>query len=211
MGLVSWRDLLGDLRAALNDAGDARRASDVDQLDSLCDLEDSEAFLPLNSTDLTNPTPLRLYQFMELTEEVVSRGVRKGRLHTKGLRSVGRPMGRYVRYFGAGDIQLALFVDLLRWWRVRPTPLWLEVAVEPVGALRSLEAEHPPRVNYDGYRGRPVIPLTLPLHVERFDVIEDLLRQVLEIADLVRDCPRTSDIRNPRAGEPPSPDDEAMT
>ncbi len=63
--------------------------------------------------------------------------------------------------------------------------------MEPGNAFRSLEAEQPPRVFYDGYSGRPVIPLTLPLHVERPYVVEDLLRLVLEIADLVATVPVT--------------------
>lgn len=50
--------------------------------------------------------------------------------------------------------------------------------------------ERPPRVFYDGYYGRPVIPLALPLYVERSNVVDDLLRQVLQIVDMVRDCPR---------------------
>lgn len=200
MGLVSWRDLLGNFRAALQHAGDTRLASDVDQLDSLCDLEDSDAFLPMTSSDLSNPTPLRVYQYMELVEEVARRGSRKGRLSTQGLRSSG-PMGRYIRYAAADDLQLALSLDLQRWSRQRHTPLWLEIAVEPGDALRGLEAERPSRVFYDGYKNRPVIPLTLPLHVEKPSVIAELLRQVLEIVDLVRDCPRTVTIGTPGTAE----------
>lgn len=209
MELVSWKDLLGDLRSALIDAGDTRRASDVDQLDSLCDLEDSEAFLPLDSSDLSNPTPLRLYQYMELTEEVARRGTREGSISTQGLRSVGTPMGKYIRYAAAGDLQLALSVDLLRWWRQRPTPLWLELWVEAGDALRSLEIEQPPRVLYDGNRGQPVIPLTLRLQVERSDVVDHLLRQVLEIVGLVHDCPRTATINSPRVAKASTSDGEA--
>lgn len=211
MGLVSWRDLLSDLRSALNDAGDASRASDIDQLDSLCDLEDSEAFLPLNSSDLTNPTPLRLYQYMGLTEQVADRGAREGRLSTQGLRSVGRPMGKYVRYVAADDLQLGLSVDLLRWHRQRPTPLWLEVWVEPGEALRSLETEQPPRVLYEGYNGQPVIPLTPLLHAEHSTVVEHLLGEIMEIVDLVRNCRRTATLNRSGVAEVGSQDDEALT
>lgn len=210
MGLVSWRDLLGDLHSALNDAGNTRRASDVDQLDSLRDLEDSEAFLPLNSSDLSNPTPLRIYQYMELTEEVARRGVRRRRLSTQGLRSTGLPMGKYVRCVAADGIQLALSLDLLRWWRQHPTPLWLELWVVPGDALRSLETEQPPRVFYDGWRGQPVTPLTLPLHAERANVVEHLLRE-MEITELVRGCRRTVIPNRSGAAGLRSQDDGAVT
>ncbi len=76
--------------------------------------------------------------------------------------------------------------------------------MDPGDALRSLESEQPPRVFYDGHKGRPVIPLTLRPHVERYDVIDDLLRQVMKIADLVGDCPRTVTIA---AGSPTSTGD----
>lgn len=75
LGLVSWRLLLSRLRQALLDAGDTALAADVDQLDGLCALEDDEAFLPLSSVDLSHPTPLRIYQYMQLVDTIVQRAV----------------------------------------------------------------------------------------------------------------------------------------
>jgi hypothetical protein len=105
-------------------------------------------------------------------------------------------MGKYIRYLAADQMQIALTVDLLRWSKHRHTPLWLELAVEPGNALRGLAPEQPPRVFYDGHQGRPIIALPLKLHVEESAVVDDLLGQVLEIVDLVRDCPRTVPVQD---------------
>jgi hypothetical protein len=88
---------------------------------------------------------------------------------TSRVTAARRRCGRYLRYAGVGPIQIAVAVDLLRWAKRRHTPLWLEVAVEPGDAFRVLEAEQPPRVLFAGYKGRPYVPLTLPLHVEHQD------------------------------------------
>ena len=88
-------------------------------------------------------------------------------------------------------------MDLLSWAKRRHTPLWLEVAVEPGDAFRVLEAEQPPRVLFTGStRGRPYIPLMLPLHVEHQDVVQAMYDQVEEILDLAKDCTPTAVVAN---------------
>ena len=83
IGVVSWETLLGQLRAALVDAGDTGTAGDVEQLESLAGLEDRDAFLPVTASNLSNPTPLRVYQYMELVDAVCERGVARGVLQRR--------------------------------------------------------------------------------------------------------------------------------
>jgi hypothetical protein len=187
IGVVSWDALLGHLRAALADAGEARLAADVEQLESLARLEDSDAFLPLSPSDLSNPTPQRVYQYFELVDQVCDRGVTRGVLQRRsGLRS-GYRFGRFTRYIAAGPFQVAIYADLSRWAKQLLTPLWLEIAVDPGDALEPLEAEHQKRVFFDGDGGSPVVPLTLRLGVELDTVLDDLVSQIEEAIDLVRD------------------------
>ena len=183
LGVLAWRTLLLHIGTALSDAGEGRLAADVEQLASLTELVDSDAFLPLVSADLSNPTPLRVYQYMELVNAVVDHGVARGRFDVTGFRSTAT-MGQYLRYARAGPIQIAVAMDLISWAKRRHTPLWLEVAVEPGDAFRVLEAEHPPRVLFAGYKGRPYVPLTLPLHVEHQDVVHAVYDQIEEVLDL---------------------------
>lgn len=187
LGMVSWRTLLGRLQVNLNDAGEIGLAADVEQLMSLSDLEDQEAFLPLTAVDLSTPTPQRVYQFMELVEAVCRRGEQSGLLQ-RGRLKTGGGMGQYLRYIAAGPIQLAIFVDLKRWSRRRLTPLWAEAAVLRGSALANFEAAVPSRVFYDGHKGRPVFPLDLPLHLEHDQLVDHLHEQLRDIVRAIEGC-----------------------
>jgi hypothetical protein len=190
LGVVSWRHLLEAIRRALEDGRDSRRVADVDQLASLCEMEDDEAFLPLTSMDLSQPTPMRLYQFMDLVRKVKQHGLGTGLFQPSTLKT-GGTIGQYVQYIAAGDYQIAVFVDLKRWARQRMTPLWLEVAVDPGHTLGYLEVERPPRVFYDGSAGRPVVPLTLQLHAEEDAVVADIINQISDVLEHIRGRPPT--------------------
>lgn len=187
---MSWRVLLGRLHAGLTDHGETGLAADVEQLVGLSELEDQDAFLPVSSSDLANPTPQRVMQFMELVDGLCHRGEAVGLLRRAGLRRAST-LGRYNRYIAAGSIQLAIYADLRRWAQQRMTPLWVEAAVDPGTALADLEAATPPGVFFDGTRGRPVIPLEIPLHVERDELIEDLLRQLRASLARIEGCTPT--------------------
>lgn len=197
LGVTSWRALLGRLHSALADSGDAGRAADIEQLIGLSDLEDSQAFLPVTAADLATPTPQRVRQFMELPLALAHRG------HAVGLWPLervgpGRQLGRETRWCAAGQIQLAIFVDLKRWAEQRMTPLWLEAAVERGAALADLEAEVPPRVFYDGLDGRPTIPLEIKLHVERDALLDDLLDQLQDLNRRIQRCKPTVIVNPPK-------------
>jgi len=192
MGIVSWTAPLSDMRDALEAEGEGHLRSDVDQLLSLCRLEDEEAFLPLTPLDLVRPTPLRVLQFMTLVEKLNQKGLEpsSGLLQRSSLQT-GARLGHYARYVSSGRFMLKLFVDLRRWSDHGLIPLWLEVAVEPGDALKELEAETPPRVTYDGTMGRPVVGLALPLHAEESEVVSDVLGQIADILERVKSCPPT--------------------
>jgi hypothetical protein len=196
LGIVSWAALLDRLRRALLDAGEDSLAYDAVQLEGLAAQMDTDAFLPLASEDLYRPTPLLVFQFMELLELLVRRGVAEGLFSTKGLR-VGGKMGQYIRYVAHGPFQLGLMVDLKRWGKQRATPFWVELALEPGDALKSLELEIPPRVFYDGHAARPVVPLSPALHEEQDAVISDLIDQLRELMSLVSDCKPTVQLQTP--------------
>ena len=190
LGMVSWRVLLGLLHASLADHGEAGLAADVEQLAGLAELEDQDAFLPVTSSDLATPTPRRVKQFMELVDGLSRRGEAAGVLSVAGFRSAGG-LGWYGRYAGAGPIQLAIYADLRRWSEQRMTPLWVEAAVDPGTALADLETATPPGVFFDGNRGRPIIPLEIPLHVERDELLEDLLRHLRAFLLRIEGCTPT--------------------
>lgn len=203
MVLLSWTHLLDTLRAALLEEGDTRRVADIDQVDSLCAQEDTEAFLPLASEDLGRPTPLRVYQYIQLVEDVARRGLEMKIFRPAAL-TTGGTFGQHIRYMAAGDMQCAISFDLLRWARQRLTPLWMEMAVNPGDALRSLEAGPVPQVFYDGSRGRPVVPLRLPLHTEYHALVGCLCEQIREVVRMVDGCELTARVGEAHSRRRPS-------
>jgi hypothetical protein len=210
LGITSWTSLLAGVGAALDRRGEAEIRSDLDQLLSLCRLEDEEAFLPLTPLDLATPTPLRVTQLMGLVDKLNERGLADGPFQHSTLRPFYR-LGVYGRYISSGRFQLALSVDLGRWHDHGSIPLWLEVATEPEHALSDLEDERPSRVVYDPSRyGRPVIGLRLPLRVEESEVIQNVLEQIADILERLHDCQPTvemsqsADAEPEEAGPPPS-------
>jgi hypothetical protein len=81
------------------------------------------------------------------------------------------------------------------------TPLWVEAAIDPGTALADLAAATPPGVFFDGAQGRPIIPLEIPLHVERDELLGDLLEQLRTFLVRVQGCTPTVVIQ-------PEPDTE---
>ena len=209
LGITSWTSLLAGVGAELDRRREVEIRSDLDQLLSLCRLEDDEAFLPLTALDLATPRPLRVMQLMGLVDKLNERGLANELFKPPKMKPFKR-LGVWGRWISSGRFQLALSVDLQRWHDHGSIPLWLEVAAEPKHALSDLEDERPPRVVYDGYAGRPVVGLPLALHVEEAEVIENVLDQIADILERLRDCPPTvamsqsEDAEPEEAGPPPS-------
>ena len=210
LGITSWASLLAGVGAELDRRREAEIRSDLDQLLSLCRLEDEEAFLPLTPMDLATPRPLRVMQLMGLVDKLNERGLASGLFQRSTMHPFSR-LGVYGRYISSGRFQLALSVDLRRWHDHGLIPLWLEVAAEPEHALSDLEDERPSRVVYDPSRyGRPVVGLRLPLRVEESEVIQNVLEQIADILVRLRDCQPTvemsqsADAEPEEAGPPPS-------
>jgi hypothetical protein len=178
MAVVSWTDLLGELKLAMDGATERHLMADVDQL------------LPLPPRDLSNPTPLRLFQLMNLVEKIKAAGILSN-LFQKSRLTRGGTLGQWLQYIRSGNFQLALSTDLKRWNDHGMMPLWLEISVTPGDVLRELEVERPQRIFYDGFKNGPVIGLKMRLYDEESAVIADLLDQIAEILERVKDCPPT--------------------
>jgi hypothetical protein len=192
LALISWGDLLSSLHAELQQAGEQRVAGDVEQLMSLCAQMDTSAFIPLSADDISRPSPRHISQFAQLVDDLAAYGIEHNVLSPfgpdGGKYKPGASKGRYIRYVGAVDLhelQLGIIFDSAYWSTLQETPLWLEVAVPRGCRLQSLEREQPPRVFYEGFNERPLVPLILPLQAEKHDVIANLLEQVRGVLRIV--------------------------
>lgn len=197
--LVSWRILLNHLHFELNAEGDRSATADVAQMQGLCDRMDQAAFLPIRSEELTPAIPSRLLQLNGVVDDVAERAFRDGLAVVGGNRSGGA--GQYSRPMVLSEFGCYLQVSSQHWSSTRSTPLWFLVQdIRPDrawvltprvrNALAQLEHEDPPRVVYG--MNEALIPITVPLGVERPAVVEGVFQQLLAIAEFLRGA-RTRD------------------
>jgi hypothetical protein len=194
--LTSWPAVLSILDTQLGAKGDDQTRGDLHQLDGLCQLMDSDAFLPITPEDFAPAIPKRIRQYFDLIDDVVSQLEREGLACTKGMLKPGRVDGyrRYMLIRGNG-----CYVGL-RWrlWATeRETPFWLRIqdqnwktTPELRKALSPLEGEKPPRLIAN--EGKLYVPLSLPIGKERNAVLLEVANQVRRVAGLLPD--HTSDL-----------------
>jgi hypothetical protein len=184
--MISWRALLESVRAALEAAGEAALASDAAQLQGLCERMDEEAFLPLQSEELTGVLGRRIIQLNRLVDDLFNLLAREGIVDGRRLRSAAGS-GWYGRYFRMHGVPCLLHVNAWNWGTKAFTPLWLRAlgrdwhpSPEVGRALQSLErgAGTPVIAAPEGHE----VPLLLPTGVERDVVVSDLLGQIQAVA-----------------------------
>lgn len=193
LALTSWRAVLAHIQRALETQGEHRAASDVQQLQGLCERMDSGAFLPLRSEELTSDAGARIRQYCDIVDEVTSKAVAAGIVSVGGLKATGGA-AYYGRYMTFPDALCFLHFGANLWTRLRATPLWLRIGRRKVPypwlkeALASLEREDPPRLIVDG--NYVLMPLYMPIGVERRGVVSVVFEQVKEVAQLLHDYER---------------------
>lgn len=124
--LTSWARVLATLELAAAD--DAGALSDIAQLRALCDAADSEAFIPISATEVTDQRiPALILQVGGLMQAAVEVGVTEEIVIVDGLRTVASwdRIGRYVRFPGEAGPGFWIGVHLSLWRKHGGTPLWL--------------------------------------------------------------------------------------
>lgn len=188
LALASWRSILAFIMQALEAEGQTNAASDVLQLQGLCERMDDEAFLPLRSEELTDESATRIVQFCDFIDEVTKLAVAQELASVKGL-STGAGAGYYGRFMRLRGGNCFLSFNARRWARLRSTPIWLSFAdsdwnwratPELREKLSALEFQEPPRLLVDD--GHFTVPINLPLGVERAEVIASVLEQLRDLA-----------------------------
>jgi hypothetical protein len=196
--LVSWKTLLAAFDAAAQASGDHGLAGDIRQLDSLCAAEDSEAFLPIRSEELSSVSPQRMKQFIELVDALVTRLQAGGLASKNGLRQASTQFeqGHYLKL---GWCCAFVHTDIVKWATFRATPVWLRLhgvdwkgsASEVRQRLAVLERQTPSRLLFrpDEVRDSVFIPLRLKQNSEYEAVLQDLFEQVKDVRDMLGSGP----------------------
>ena len=186
--LTSWAHLLEQL---LLSAEDATGRAEIEQLLGLAKRMDESRFLPFRDEDFAPEIGRRLANLNRLIVDAVARGKADGFIDTKGLRSsnAAGKMGRFILVGGAG----AWFGLHLRRWasgRFPDTPLWLRfrswssgsIPFEDIqAALDPLIKQASPGCFRDGRN--LIVPIRPLVHAEYQEVLDDVVKQLREIAD----------------------------
>ena len=158
---------------------------DVDQLAGLCNRMDGEAFLPLQSNDLSPEAGRRVQQYAELVDSIVSELVAKHKADTKGL-STGGSKADYGRYFLLNGLGCFLGYRPSLWGKYWETPIWLSVSGKDwknIPRIYDLLSRYSASREIRVFRveDRATLPIELPLGAEKDEVLSAVISQINEI------------------------------
>ena len=184
--LTSWRNLLGSMSAVASSAGDIQRVNDIQQLQSLAEQEDANAFLPLRSEQLSPEFPRLLPHLYRLLDDAVRRLNQKGLSSTSGYTmSTTRYYSiRYMRFCDANNSSLGIYYGA---WRTRPlTPIWLSLPISNLANSQVPDSlwQGDWRAHESG--GHCYIPIYLRTGVEYQSVLDSMVEQLEHIASIVK-------------------------
>jgi hypothetical protein len=189
IGFLAWSTLLAALRDAV--AEDSARASDVRQLAGLCDRFEHEGFIPLIREDIDDlEVPRRFMMLAGLVNDVIDTAAASGIVSLKGMRAVAQSYGPG-RYFAFPRLMGWLGLNHSAWGRWGRSPLWMwfwtpepDRARQLITALRPWMTAEPP-LAFTADDGSPQVPLVLRTGVEKDALVDDALRQLRAIDELV--------------------------
>lgn len=125
LALTSWKTLLDAIGKELTDQSQDRR--DLDQLRSLCDASDNQAFLPISPAELSDQrTPALVLQLSSIVQEAIEKAISanslfKGRL--KPQADWGR-IGQYATVSSEHGVGVWFGIHFGLWKKYGETPLW---------------------------------------------------------------------------------------
>lgn len=194
LSLISWRQILSKMVTEFESASQNQLMNDAIQLKGLCDEMDTEAFLPIQSQELSSSIGTRIYEYCELVNIVTDKLRALKICSTKGLKT-SAGFGYYGRYMRITDkYGCALRFDAEMWSDYRETPLWFLIYeiemkkwIYPTNAkrlLKKLEFENPSRLIDDP--ATLYIPIFLLTGVEQDEVVDHIIVQINEIAELLK-------------------------
>jgi hypothetical protein len=189
IGFLAWSTVLAALRDAV--AEDPARASDVRQLAGLCDRFEHEGFIPLTREDMDDlVVPRRFMMLAGLVNDIIDTAAARGVVSLKNMRATPQTYGPG-RYFALPHLWGWLGLNHAAWGRWGRSPLWMwfggmegERAHQLAAALRPWMTADPP-LTFMADNGSPQVPLILRAGVEKDALVDDALRQLRTIDELV--------------------------
>jgi hypothetical protein len=185
LAITSWTKLLAFLELELADEPSAR--SDLLQLKALCDAEDTDAFTPLSTEEISDQrTPKLLLQLSAALEGAVKLGTTKEILDTKGLmpQSSSERIGRYIKFNSTPNFVVWVGINFVLWKKYGHTPLWIVFypnEFKKSQAAKLLLEEWSAKNGNFRHNNEIVIPFDLPTGEDKDEVIRSILDQFKNI------------------------------
>jgi len=120
----TWNEILGIVKIHLEQGNERILISDIDQIIGFCDTIDSNAFLPIQSDDLSPKYARRINSYYDLIDKVVDELKKRKIANTNGLNATGQRWG-YTRYLQTDNIAVSLCVQFDYWAAHADTPFWI--------------------------------------------------------------------------------------
>jgi len=210
LAVSTWSGILDSLETVARASGETSSVADIAQLRSLCDMMDTEAFLPVRVEELTNlELPRRLIGLANVIQDVSEQAQVRGITDRRGLLPTHHwySAGRYLRIGPAGAW---LGIDHQHWSHYGITPLWVRFHNTPFGrstlVLEALKSWPQPRLFEQN--GVALIPLTILTNVTRERVLEDLLEQLKQLHDELQSAEVFAELGDKLEAQPTTADDE---
>ena len=187
--LISWRSLLRNIK---NHSPDM--LEDVRQLEGLCEMEDAQAFLPLEASELGPAFPRRMRHLIRLIPNATGdpRLSRYVKWISSKMNSAINPHVRQGRYLWFGDVPVWFGIDYHLWAQRGDTPLWVvlrDTEFEGAATIREIRrrAHSLPRIIDSG--SDLWIPVYLPTGVEERAVLKAVVDRLCEVAEAIKRPP----------------------
>jgi len=199
MLVASWKHVLNRLKAESDsEEGLGHIGFDIQQLLGLTEKMDSEAFIPLNSSEISDQNiARRLVNYFNLRDEVLDRISKLSFIDTHGL-TVSSSFSNENSYFGRtirlhGKFLMWYGIDFGIWIESGITPFWIcpihsEGSSDWMNGKFDFESvchifsDMDINTNYD----YPYIPIRLKTGVDKEDILTDIVNQISYIADILK-------------------------
>ncbi len=177
--LTSWRAMLGAMASRASVDGDSAAERDILQLNALCEQEDSDAFRPLRGNEVSPDFPRFQMHLIKLVGDAVTRSKNEEVISSFGpWASTIESHGMWITIAGAS----ALFhINYRHWAKERETPVWLWFTNSGDTKIEAVRERLQPELA----QGKDILPIYLPLGVERDAVLNAIVERLREVGKML--------------------------
>jgi len=195
LALTSWPRIIELLKKESVENPIAQ--NDLMLLQSLCDAADIGKFIPMDSNHLNDQlVPAIILQLGQIIRDAMNIGIRKQFLSNEGLtESVNWvKFGKYAWLNEPNKVGIWFGLDYELWKEYGVSPLWIKFSTTDFG--RAYEVEPMLRSSIDNRHlletlqdGSLVVSINIKTKVDKDQVIEDIVNQLRELADILKGLP----------------------